>query len=100
MLVPYLNNPSAEEALFGSNKIKEEQETMTIQNEDVMLKNNYKSLINKLNRPVHYVRNFIRKKLFVLHIYNIHLVYYPILKKLKYLCLHNKFALLMRRSSE
>ena len=39
MLVPYLNNPSVEEALFGSNKIKEEQETMTIQNEDVMLKN-------------------------------------------------------------
>ena len=39
MLVPYLNNPSADEALFGSNKIKEEHETMTIQNEEVMLKN-------------------------------------------------------------
>ena len=26
MLVPYLNNPSAEEALFGSNKIKDEHD--------------------------------------------------------------------------
>ena len=39
MLVPYLNNPSAEEAQFRSNKIKEEHETMTLQNEEVMLKN-------------------------------------------------------------
>ena len=37
ILVPYLNNPS-EEAIFGSNKIKEEHETMTLQNEEVMLK--------------------------------------------------------------
>ena len=39
MLVPYLNNTSAEEALFGSNTIKEEHETMTLQNEEVMLIN-------------------------------------------------------------
>ena len=38
ILVPQLNNPS-EEAIFGSNKIKEENETMTLQNEEVMLKN-------------------------------------------------------------
>ena len=30
-----------------------------------------KSLINKLNRPAHYVRNVIRKKLFVLYIASI-----------------------------
>ena len=35
--MPYLNNPS-EEVLFGSNKIKEEHETMKLQNEEVMLK--------------------------------------------------------------
>ena len=39
MPLPYLSNPSTEEALFGSNKIKEEHETMTLQNEEVMLKN-------------------------------------------------------------
>ena len=38
MLVPYLNNP-AEEALFGSNKIKDEHETMSLQHKEVMLKN-------------------------------------------------------------
>ena len=38
MLVPYLNNPS-EEAIFLSNKIKKEHETMTLQNEEAMLKN-------------------------------------------------------------
>ena len=38
ILVPYLNNPS-EEAIFGSNKIKEEHEAMKLQNEEVMLKN-------------------------------------------------------------
>ena len=37
ILVPYLNNPS-EEAIFGSNKIKEKHETMTLQNEEVMVK--------------------------------------------------------------
>ena len=37
---------------------------MTIQNEEVMLKNTQKSLINKLNRLVRYVR----KKLFVLYV--------------------------------
>ena len=36
-LVPYLNNPS-EEAIFRSSKIKEEHETMKLQNEEVMLK--------------------------------------------------------------
>ena len=34
----YLNNPS-EEAMFGSNKIKEEPEKMKLQNEEAMLKN-------------------------------------------------------------
>ena len=38
VLVPYLNNPS-EEAMFGSNKIKDEHETMKLQNEEVKLKN-------------------------------------------------------------
>ena len=38
ILVPYLNNPS-EEATFESNKIKEGHETMTLQNEEVTLKN-------------------------------------------------------------
>ena len=35
---PYLNNHS-EEAIFGSNKIKEQHETMKLQNEEVVLKN-------------------------------------------------------------
>ena len=38
ILLSYLNNPS-EEAIFRSNKIKEEHETITLQNEEVMLKN-------------------------------------------------------------
>ena len=38
ILVPYLNNPS-EETIFGSNKIKEQHETMKLQNEEVMLRN-------------------------------------------------------------
>ena len=38
ILVPYLNNAS-EEATFESNKIQEGHETMTFQNEEVMLKN-------------------------------------------------------------
>ena len=36
-MVPYLNNPS-EEAIFESNKIKEEHKVMKLQNEEVMLK--------------------------------------------------------------
>ena len=61
MLVPYLNNPS-EEAIFLSNKIKQEHETMTLQNEEAMLKNTYiHDYNNKLTRPVYYVRNFHRK---------------------------------------
>ena len=35
MLVAYLNNPS-EEALFESNRIKEQHEAMKLQNEEVM----------------------------------------------------------------
>ena len=38
LLVPYLNNPS-EETIFGSNKIKEQHETMKLQNEEVMFRN-------------------------------------------------------------
>ena len=38
MLVTYLNNPS-EEAIFGSNRIKEQYDTMKLQNEEVMLRN-------------------------------------------------------------
>ena len=37
ILAPSLNNPS-EETLFGSNKIKEQNETMELQNEEIMLK--------------------------------------------------------------
>ena len=40
ILVPYLNNPSYEEAIFGSNKINKGGETMKLENEEVMLKNN------------------------------------------------------------
>ena len=40
ILVPYLNNPSCEEAIFGSNKINKGGETMKLENEEVMLKNN------------------------------------------------------------
>ena len=36
VLVPYPNDPS-EETIFGSNKIKEQHETMKLQNEEVML---------------------------------------------------------------
>ena len=36
--LPHLNNPS-KEAIFESNKIKEGHETMTLQNEEVILKN-------------------------------------------------------------
>ena len=35
-MVPYLNNP-AEESVLGSNNIKEQHETMKLQNEEVML---------------------------------------------------------------
>ena len=35
---PYLKNPS-EETIFGSNKIKEQHETMKLLNEEVMPKN-------------------------------------------------------------
>ena len=38
ILVPYLNNPS-KEAIFGSNEIKEQNETIKLQNEKVKLKN-------------------------------------------------------------
>ena len=38
ILVPYLNNPS-EESMFGSNKIKAQNETMKLPNEEVILKN-------------------------------------------------------------
>ena len=38
MLVPYLDNLS-EETILGSNKIKEQHETMKLQNEEVMLRN-------------------------------------------------------------
>ena len=38
MLVPYLNNPS-EETIFRSNKIKEQRESMKLQNNEVILRN-------------------------------------------------------------
>ena len=39
-LVPYLNNPSEEARyIIASNKIKEQHETIKLQNEEVMLKN-------------------------------------------------------------
>ena len=41
ILVPYINNLS-EETLFGRNKIKEQHETMKLQNEEVMLKKHLK----------------------------------------------------------
>ena len=36
MLVAYQNNP-IEESIFGSNKIKEQHETMKLQNEEVIV---------------------------------------------------------------
>ena len=36
ILVPYLNNPS-QETIFRSDKIKEQHETMKLQNEEIML---------------------------------------------------------------
>ena len=41
ILVRYINNLS-EETLFGRNKIKEQHETMKLQNEEVMLKKHLK----------------------------------------------------------
>ena len=38
ILLPYLNNLS-EEAVFGSNKIKEQHEPVNLQNEEDMLRN-------------------------------------------------------------
>ena len=38
ILAPHLNSLS-KEVIFGSNKIKEQHETMKLQNEEVMLKN-------------------------------------------------------------
>ena len=38
ILVPYLNNVS-EEAIFGSNKIKQQHEPVKLQNEEDMLRN-------------------------------------------------------------
>ena len=38
ILVAFLNN-SSQEAVFGSNKSKEENKTMKLQNEEFMLKN-------------------------------------------------------------
>ena len=46
--MPYLNHLS-EEAIFGSNKIKEQHEIMNLQNEEVVLRT-LKSFINELNR--------------------------------------------------
>ena len=52
ILVRYINNLS-EETLFGRNKIKEQHETMKLQNEEVMLaqlKTLKTMIINELNR--------------------------------------------------
>ena len=51
ILVSYLNH-LFEEAIFGSNTIKEEHETMKLQNEEVMPKN-FKTLMNEVNRSVY-----------------------------------------------
>ena len=62
-MVPYLNN-SSEETIFGSNKIKEQHETMKLQNE-VHLKPWL--LMNWIRPASAYVRETsYRKKLFVL----------------------------------
>ena len=50
MLVTYLNNPS-KETIFGSNRIKEQHETVKLQNEEVMPSKTFETLINELNRP-------------------------------------------------
>ena len=71
ILVPYVNNPS-EETIFGSNKIKEQCGTMKLQNEELSSET-LKTLINELNRPgsqiVHISEKLLRKKLFVLGIF-------------------------------
>ena len=70
ILVPYLNNPS-EKTIFGSNKINQHG-TMKLQNKEVSSET-LKTLINELNRPgsqiVHISEKLLRKKLFVLGIF-------------------------------
>ena len=64
ILVPYLNN-SSEETIFGSNKIKEEHETMKLQNEfhlkPWLSANELEQTSSKCISE-----KFLRKKLFVL----------------------------------
>ena len=82
MLVAYLNNPS-EEAIFDSNRIKEQHETMKLQNEEVM---------PGINRPG--IRNFSEKSYLYLTVsYSILSINIDIVKIFFYV-LHNKVALL------
>ena len=89
ILAPYLNNPS-EETTFGSNKIKEQHETIKLQKENVMLRNTQNLVGNELNRLG---EKLFRKKVFVLSHTNIDKV------KIFYV-LHDQVALLTRRCSE
>ena len=41
IMVPYLSNLSSEKAIFVSNQIKEQHETMKLQNEEATLKNTW-----------------------------------------------------------
>ena len=51
ILVPYLKNLS-QEAIFGSNKLKKQHETMKLQNEEAILKKQT-SLMNLTGQAVH-----------------------------------------------
>ena len=62
ILVPYLNNPS-EEAIFGSDKIKKKNETMSFKIKKLCSKT-LKALINETNQCVS--EKLLRKDLFIL----------------------------------
>ena len=94
MLVAYLNNPS-EEAIFESNRIKEQHETMKLQNEEVMPSKTFETLINELNRPeviACIIEKLLRKKA----IYIIQLQYSNINIVKVFFAFHNKVPLLTR----
>ena len=94
MLVAYLNNPS-KETIFGSNRIKEQHETMKLQNEEVMPSKTFETLINELNRPeviACIIEKLLRKKA----IYIIQLQYSNINIVKVFFAFHNKVPLLTR----
>ena len=67
MLVAYLNNPS-EEALFGSNRIKEQHETMKLQNKEIkQFKSWVMNSTDQQSENSQKKESILRKKLFLLY---------------------------------